>query len=250
MEAIPPREKTFKTILDQEGPEALAKAVMAYPKLLVSDLTFRDAHQSLIATRMRTFDIEKIAPLVDEYVPQLFSIECWGGATFDTTMRFLSEDPWERLRIIRQKMPDTLLQMLFRGANAVGYSNYPDNVIYEFIRQRPKTALTCSGSDSLELVPADRKLLRAVRDAGKVAEAAICYTGDLLDPSNVKYNLKYYIDLAKEMEKAGAHIIAIKDMAGVLKPNAAYKLVSELKAKIGLPSMSIPMIPRGTASAP
>ena len=236
MEAIPPRENTFKAILDQEGPEALAKAVMAYPKLLVSDLTFRDAHQSLIATRMRTFDIEKIAPLVDQYVPQLFSIECWGGATFDTTMRFLSEDPWERLRIIRQKMPDTLLQMLFRGANAVGYSNYPDNVIYEFIQTAAKNGIDVFRIfDSLNWFPQIENSLRAVRDAGKVAEAAICYTGDLLDPSNVKYNLKYYIDLAKEMEKAGAHIIAIKDMAGVLKPNAAYKLVSELKAKIGLP---------------
>ncbi len=236
MEPVARKERTFKSVLDNEGPDALKQMVLDHKKLLVSDLTLRDAHQSLIATRMRTYDMEKIAPFMDEYMPQLFSAEMWGGATFDTTMRFLSEDPWERLRILRKKMPNTLLQMLFRGANAVGYTYYPDNVIYDFIQHAALNGIDVFRIfDSLNWFPQIETSIRAVRDANKVAEAAICYTGDLLDPSNVKYNLKYYVDLAKEMEKAGAHIIAIKDMAGVLKPNAAYKLVSALKENLGLP---------------
>lgn len=230
-----PEKETFKSVLDSEGPEAVVRKILESKKLLITDLTLRDAHQSLIATRMRTYDMEKIAPYIN-MMPNLFSSECWGGATFDTSMRFLSEDPWERLRLLRKKMPDVLLQMLTRGANAVGYSNYPDNVIERFIKHAAEAGIDVFRIfDSLNWLPQIETSIKAVRDAGKIAETAICYTGDILDPSNIKYNLKYYVDLAKEMEKCGAHIIAIKDMAGVLKPNAAFKLVSALKENIGLP---------------
>lgn len=225
-----------KHILDTKGPEAVSQWILDQKKLLVSDLTFRDAHQSLVATRMRTADMEKIARTTEEGLPHIFSYECWGGATFDTAMRFLSEDPWDRLRRLRRKMPNSLLQMLFRGANAVGYTSYPDNVIRDFIRLAAENGIDLFRVfDSLNWLPQIEQSLKAVRDNHKIAEAAICYTGDILDPANVKYNLQYYVDLAKEMEKLGAHIIAIKDMAGVLKPEAAYVLVSALKDQISLP---------------
>ncbi|MFZ2257415.1 MAG: pyruvate carboxylase [Clostridiaceae bacterium] len=225
-----------KLILDTQGPDAVSKWILDQKKVLVSDLTFRDAHQSLIATRMRTTDMAKIATLTEEALPHIFSYECWGGATFDTAMRFLTEDPWERLRILRQKMPNSLLQMLFRGSNAVGYTSYPDNVIREFIRLAANNGIDLFRVfDSLNWLPQIEQSIRAVRDNNKIAEAAICYTGDIMDPLRQKYSLKYFVDLAKEMEALGANIIAIKDMSGVLKPEASYVLVSELKEKLSIP---------------
>lgn len=204
--------------------------------VLLTDTTFRDAHQSLLATRVRTQDFKKIAALTEEGIPQLFSSEMWGGATFDVAYRFLTEDPWERLRMFRKKMPNTLLQMLFRGSNAVGYSNYPDNVLEEFIKESAAQGIDVFRIfDSLNWVPQMEKSIQAVRDAGKIAEAAICYTGDINDPTRQKYSIDYYKDMAKELQNLGAHIIAIKDMAGLLKPQAAYRLISELKASIDVP---------------
>lgn len=225
-----------KHILDSQGPDVVSKWILAQNKVLVSDLTFRDAHQSLIATRMRTNDMEKIAGLTEEALPHIFSYECWGGATFDTAMRFLTEDPWERLRTIRSKMPNSLLQMLFRGSNAVGYTSYPDNVIREFITLAAKNGIDVFRVfDSLNWLPQIEQSIRAVRDNNKIVEAAICYTGDIMDPLRQKYSLKYFVDLAKEMEALGANIIAIKDMSGVLKPEASYVLVSALKEKLSIP---------------
>lgn len=234
-EVTAPKE-TAKHILDREGPEAVSKWILDQKQLLVGDLTFRDAHQSLIATRMRTDDMEQIAEITEKALPNIFSYEMWGGATFDTSMRFLSEDPWERLRILRKKMPGSLMQMLFRGSNAVGYTSYPDNVIHEFIHLAANNGIDLFRVfDSLNWLPQIEQSIRAVRDNNKIAEAAICYTGDILDPANVKYSLKYYVDLAREMEALGAHIIAIKDMAGVLKPEAAYRLVTALKEHLSVP---------------
>lgn len=225
-----------KQILDRDGADAVSRWVLDQKKVLLTDTTFRDAHQSLIATRLRTYDIKGIAELTARHVPQLFSAECWGGATFDTCFRFLAEDAWERLRTIRREMPDTLLQMLLRGANAVGYSTYPDNVIGEFVRLAAENGVDVFRIfDSLNWLPQMEKSIQAVRDAGKIAETAICYTGDILDPARQKFSLKYYVDLAREMENQGAHILAIKDMAGVLKPRAAEYLVSELKARLSIP---------------
>lgn len=233
---VAPPQVSPKQLLDTQGPDAVSRWILDQKRVLVTDVTFRDAHQSLVATRMRTDDMEKVAALTEKALPHVFSYECWGGATFDTAMRFLSEDPWERLRALRKKMPNSLLQMLFRGANAVGYTSYPDNVIREFIRLAAQNGVDLFRVfDSLNWLPQIEQSLKAVRDNNKLAEAAICYTGDILDPSNVKYNLKYYVDLAKEMEQLGAHIIAIKDMAGVLKPEAAYVLVSALKENLSLP---------------
>jgi len=203
---------------------------------LLTDTTFRDAHQSLLATRVRTHDFKKIAAMTEAGLPQLFSSEMWGGATFDVAYRFLTEDPWERLRMFRKKMPNTLLQMLFRGSNAVGYSNYPDNVLEEFIKESAAQGIDVFRIfDSLNWVPQMEKSIQAVRDTGKIAEATICYTGDINDPSRQKYSVQYYKDMAKELQNLGAHIIAIKDMAGLLKPQAAYRLISELKDTIDVP---------------
>lgn len=225
-----------KNILDEEGAEAVAKWVKEQKELLLTDTTFRDAHQSLLATRVRTKDFSKIADLTEKAMPQLFSSEMWGGATFDVAYRFLNEDPWQRLRMIRQLMPNTLLQMLFRGSNAVGYSNYPDNVLVEFIKEAAAQGIDVFRIfDSLNWVPQMERSIQAVRDTGKIAEAAICYTGDINDPTRDKYTVQYYKDMAKELENLGAHIIAIKDMAGLLKPRAAYRLISELKATVDLP---------------
>ncbi|HJD14642.1 MAG TPA: pyruvate carboxylase [Candidatus Enterococcus stercoripullorum] len=227
---------TAKDILDKEGPKAVSKWVQQQQSVLLTDTTFRDAHQSLLATRVRTHDIEKIAAQTQLSIPQLFSSEMWGGATFDVAYRFLNEDPWERLRKIRQQMPNILMQMLFRGSNAVGYSNYPDNVIQAFIKESAKQGIDVFRIfDSLNWTAQMEPSIQAVLDSGKIAEAAICYTGDINDPLRSKYDIHYYKQMAKDLESLGAHIIAIKDMAGLLKPQAAYRLISELKDTVDVP---------------
>ena len=200
------------------------------------DTTYRDAHQSLLATRVRTHDIMNAIRYTARHVPQLFSFENWGGATFDVAYRFLDESPWDRLRQMRKAAPNILFQMLTRGANTVGYTNYPENVVRHFIDRAAE-----SGVDVFRIFDCLNQLshmtisIDEVRKQGKLAEACFCYTGDIMDPARQKYSLKYYTDLAKEMEKAGANIIAIKDMAGLLKPEAAYALVSALKDAVDLP---------------
>ena len=227
---------TAKDILDKEGSKAVSKWVQQQQSVLLTDTTFRDAHQSLLATRVRTHDIEKIAAQTQLAIPQLFSSEMWGGATFDVAYRFLNEDPWERLRKIRQQMPNILMQMLFRGSNAVGYSNYPDNVIQAFIKESAKQGIDVFRIfDSLNWTAQMEPSIQAVLDTGKIAEAAICYTGDINDPLRSKYDIHYYKQMAKDLESLGAHIIAIKDMAGLLKPQAAYRLISELKDTVNVP---------------
>ena len=231
-----PSIQTAKNILDTQGADAVVDWIKNKDEVLLTDTTFRDAHQSLLATRVRTNDLKKIAQLTDEGVPELFSSEMWGGATFDVAYRFLNEDPWVRLRKLRKLMPNTLFQMLFRGSNAVGYQNYPDNVLKEFIEVSAAEGIDVFRIfDSLNWLPQMEKSIQYVRDTGKIAEAAICYTGDVLDPNRAKYNLAYYRDMAKELEKMGAHIIAIKDMAGLLKPQAAYHLITELKSAVDVP---------------
>ncbi len=228
--------KGTKQMLDKEGPEAVAKWVKDQKKLLITDTTMRDAQQSLMATRVRTVDMEKIAPAVAAYGKDLFSVEMWGGATFDTSYRFLKESPWERLDALREKMPNLLFQMLIRGANAVGYKNYPDNVIRKFVKESAKGGIDVFRIfDSLNWLDGMTIALDETLNQGKIAEACLCYTGDILDESKTKYNLKYYVDMAKELEKRGAHILGIKDMSGLLKPMAAQKLVSTLKEEIGIP---------------
>lgn len=225
-----------KQILDEHGPEGVVKWVQQQKQLLVTDTTFRDAHQSLFATRMRTHDLVQIAEATSVLAPHLFSLEMWGGATFDTSMRFLNEDPWDRLHQLREKIPNLLFQMLFRGANAVGYTNYPDNVIKKFIETSAQAGIDVFRIfDSLNWVDGMRLAIESVREAGKIAEGTICYTGDIMDSKRDKYNLNYYVNLAKELEKAGAHMLAIKDMAGLLKPYAAYELIKALKQEIGIP---------------
>ncbi|WP_374286123.1 pyruvate carboxylase [Lactococcus sp.] len=227
---------TTKNILDTKGADAVVDYVKQTKNVLLTDTTLRDAHQSLLATRLRTQDMKAIASGIDQGLPDLFSAEMWGGATFDVSYRFLNESPWYRLRQLRKLMPNTMFQMLFRGSNAVGYQNYPDNVLEEFIRIASREGIDVFRIfDSLNWLPQMEKSIQAVRDAGKIAEATICYTGDILDPTRAKYDLKYYKDLAKEMQATGAHILAIKDMAGLLKPQAAYRLVSELKDTVDMP---------------
>ncbi|WP_033829343.1 pyruvate carboxylase [Bacillus andreraoultii] len=225
-----------KQILDQYGAEGLVDWVKKQDQVLLTDTTFRDAHQSLLATRLRTYDMLQIAEPTQQLLPDLFSLEMWGGATFDVSYRFLKEDPWERLIALRKKIPNILFQMLFRGSNAVGYKNYPDNVIEDFIKASAQAGIDVFRIfDSLNWVKGMEVAIRTVRDVGKIAEASICYTGDIHDPNRSKYNLKYYLDLAKELEQQGAHILAIKDMAGLLKPDAAYELISELKNHVHIP---------------
>ncbi|NGQ95349.1 pyruvate carboxylase [Brevibacillus sp. SYP-B805] len=231
-----PYPEGTKQILEREGADGLVRWIKEQKKVLITDTTFRDAHQSLFATRVRTYDMVAIAEATGKLASDLFSLEMWGGATFDTAMRFLRESPWDRLQLLRQKIPNVLFQMLLRGANAVGYTNYPDNVIREFVRAAAEHGIDVFRIfDSLNWLPGMQTAIDAVRDTGKIAEAAICYTGDILDPSRTKYTLSYYVNLAKELEKAGAHILAIKDMAGLLKPYAAYELVRALKQEIGIP---------------
>ena len=209
------RKQSFDTL----GPEEFAAWMREQKQVLVTDTTMRDGHQSLLATRMRTHDIARIAGTYARALPQLLSLECWGGATFDVAMRFLTEDPWERLAQVREAAPNLLLQMLLRGANGVGYTNYPDNVVQHFVRQAAAGGIDLFRVfDCLNWVENMRVAMDAVGAEGKLCEAAICYTGDILDPARAKYDLKYYVGLAKELEAAGAHIIAVKDMAGLLKP--------------------------------
>lgn len=227
---------TAKDVLDIKGPQGVVAWLKQQDKVLLTDTTMRDAHQSLFATRLRTKDMATIATDVQNALPNLFSSEMWGGATFDTAYRFLGEDPWERLRILREKMPRTLTQMLFRGSNAVGYQNYPDNVLQEFIKLAATNGMDVFRIfDSLNWLPQMEKSIQYVRDNNKLAEVAMAYTGDILDSSRTKYNLKYYTDFAQELVDAGAHIIAVKDMAGLLKPEAAYQLVSALKDTVDVP---------------
>ncbi len=234
--ALPADLETAKDVLDAQGPEAAAEWVKARKQVLLTDTTMRDAHQSRFATRMRTKDMEAIAETTQATLPNLFSNEMWGGATFDTAYRFLGEDPWERLRTLRAKMPRTLTQMLFRGSNAVGYQNYPDNVIQEFIHLAAQNGMDVFRIfDSLNWLPQMETSIQAVRDENKLAEVTMAYTGDILDASRTKYTLQYYVDFAKEIEAAGAHMLAIKDMSGLLKPEAAYQLITTLKEAINLP---------------
>ena len=225
-----------KQMLDNQGPVAVSKWVLAQKEVLFTDTTFRDAHQSLFATRLRTADMLRIAEQTAAKLPNLFSFECWGGATFDVSYRFLYESPWARLRQMREKAPNILFQMLLRGANAVGYTSYPDNVVKEFINIAAKNGIDVFRVfDSLNGIDSMRLSLNTVRECNKIAEAALCYTGDILDPRRDKYDLKYYVNMAKELENAGANIIAIKDMAGLLRPEAAYQLVSSLKDAVSVP---------------
>ena len=235
--SVPPTSPSSREILLNQGPEAFSKWIGEQKRLLCTDTTMRDAHQSLIATRMRTFDMLNIAEAYAKRTPDLFSMEMWGGATFDTSMRFLKEDPWDRLRELRERIPNICFQMLFRGSNAVGYSNYPDNVVAGFVKHAADSGMDIFRIfDSLNYLPNMRVAMEAVREHGKsVCEAAVCYTGDITNPNRAKYSLKYYIDKAKELEKMGAHILCIKDMAGLCHPAAITKLVSTLKQEIGIP---------------
>jgi pyruvate carboxylase len=222
--------------LEELGPERFAQWMLAQERVLLTDTTLRDAHQSLLATRMRTADMAAIAPYYASLVPQLFSLECWGGATFDVAMRFLKEDPWHRLALLRERVPNLLLQMLLRSANAVGYANYPDNVVRFFIARAAQRGIDVFRIfDSLNWVENMRMPIDAVLESGKLCEAAICYTGNLTDPHERKYTLDYYLGLARELKAAGTHVLGIKDMAGLCRPRAAYVLVQALKEEIGLP---------------
>ncbi|MEK9197645.1 pyruvate carboxylase [Lysinibacillus halotolerans] len=225
-----------KQILDERGAEGLVSWVKEQKDVLLTDTTFRDAHQSLLATRVRSQDMFQIADYNARMLHDFFSFELWGGATFDVAYRFLKEDPWVRLEKLRKQMPNVLFQMLFRGANAVGYKNYPDNLIREFIRESASSGVDVFRIfDSLNWIKGMEVAIDEVRQTGKIAEAAICYTGDIFDESRAKYSVQYYKEMAKELEAAGAHILAIKDMAGLLKPEAAYRLISELKDSTDLP---------------
>lgn len=225
-----------RQLLDSLGPEGFAKWMLDEKRLLITDTTFRDAPQSLLATRMRSYDLLAAVPWYAHNMAGLLSLECWGGATFDVAMRFLSEDPWSRLAGFREKAPNILLQMLLRGANGVGYMNYPDNVVRFFVRQAAEAGVDLFRVfDSLNWVDNMRVAMDAVCEEGKLCEAAICYTGDVADPSRTKYDLKYFVGLAKKLEAAGAHILSIKDMAGLCKPEAARMLVGTLKQEIGIP---------------
>ncbi|HEY3915331.1 MAG TPA: pyruvate carboxylase [Verrucomicrobiae bacterium] len=225
-----------RQLLLEMGAKKFAEWTRKQKRLLITDTTFRDAHQSLMATRVRSFDMLAIAPAVARRTPQFFSLEMWGGATFDTAMRFLHEDPWERLRQLRERVPNICFQMLFRGSNAVGYSNYPDNVVAGFVKHAAASGMDIFRIfDSLNYTPNLKVAMEAVHDTHAVCEAAICYTGDILDPSRTKYSLKYYVKLAKELEKMGAHFLCIKDMAGLCRPFAARTLVKALKEELGLP---------------
>lgn len=225
-----------RDMLRQLGPAGVSKWILDQKKLLLTDTTMRDAHQSNLATRVRSYDILKIAEPTSYLGAELFSLECWGGATFDVSMRFLKEDPWQRLHMLSEKIPNVMLQMLLRGSNAVGYTNYPDNVVQRFVEEAAASGIDIFRVfDSLNWTRGMQVAMDAVQKSGKICEAAICYTGDIMDPKRDKYPLEYYINMAKELEKMGAHILAIKDMAGLLKPFAAHKLVKALKENIGIP---------------
>ena len=225
-----------KNLLDEKGPKAVVDWIKSQNKLLLTDTTMRDAHQSLMATRMRTRDMIKIARATSVLGKDFFSLEMWGGATFDVAYRFLHESPWERLEVLRKRIPNVLFQMLIRGANAVGYKNYPDNVIREFIKQSAQSGIDVFRIfDSLNWLKGMEISIDEVLKQDKIAEACICYTGDILDEKRDKYSLKYYVDLAKEIEKTGVHILGIKDMSALLKPHAAFKLIKALKEEVSIP---------------
>jgi pyruvate carboxylase len=233
--AEPPPPGT-KQRLDKLGPRKFAQWMLEQQPVLLTDTTFRDAHQSLLATRFRTRDMAAVAPAYARLAPELFSVECWGGATFDVSMRFLRECPWDRLAAFREAMPNLLLQMLLRSANAVGYTNYPDNVVRYFIEQAAKNGVDLFRVfDSLNWVENMRVAMDAVLETDRLCEAAICYTGNLNDPRRTKYDIRYYVGMARELERAGAHVLGIKDMAGLCQPRAAYTLVKALKEEIGIP---------------
>jgi pyruvate carboxylase len=238
---IPPHDSSqpppgTRQLLDDLGPKKFAEWTRAQKRLLLTDTTFRDAHQSLLATRVRTYDMLAIANLKAHRLSNLYSLEMWGGATFDVSMRFLHEDPWQRLRRLREAIPNICFQMLLRASNAVGYAAYPDNVVREFVLESARQGIDIFRIfDSLNWLPNMKVAMEAVLRTGKVCEAAICYTGDILDPNRQKYSLEYYVNMAKELERMGAHMLGIKDMAGLLKPYAAEKLVKALREEIGIP---------------
>ena len=243
-EARPPRPPVLRApaapgtadLLRDRGPKAVADWMLAQDRVLITDTTMRDGHQSLLATRMRSIDMIRVAPAYAANLPTLFSVECWGGATFDVAYRFLQECPWQRLRDLRAAMPNLMLQMLLRGANGVGYTNYPDNVVRSFVAQAAATGVDVFRVfDSLNWVENMRVAMDAVQDSGKICEGTICYTGDMLDPARAKYDLKYYLSMARELRDAGAHVLGLKDMAGLMKPAAARILIRALKDEVGLP---------------
>ncbi|MEX0351510.1 MAG: pyruvate carboxylase [Paracoccaceae bacterium] len=238
--AVAPAKKTepmmgTRNLLEQKGPQAVADWMKAQRQLLITDTTMRDGHQSLLATRMRSIDMIKVAPTYAANLPQLFSVECWGGATFDVAYRFLQECPWQRLRDLREAMPNLMTQMLLRGANGVGYTNYPDNVVQEFVREASKNIDVFRVFDSLNWVENMRVAMDAVVENNKICEGTVCYTGDILDPDRAKYDLKYYVSMGQALRDAGAHVLGLKDMAGLLKPAAARVLIKALKEEVGLP---------------
>ncbi|HEX7361208.1 MAG TPA: pyruvate carboxylase [Bryobacteraceae bacterium] len=225
-----------RQLLDRLGPKKFAEWTRSQSRLLLTDTTFRDAHQSLLATRMRTHDLLGTAEFVSKELPQLFSLEMWGGATFDVSMRFLHEDPWMRLAKLREKIPNICFQMLLRASNAVGYTAYPDNAVQAFIKEAAGHGIDIFRIfDSLNWMPNMRVAMEAALETGRLCEAAFCYTGDILDPARQKYSLAYYVRLAKELERMGAHILGVKDMAGLLRPYAAYKLIKALREEVGIP---------------
>ncbi len=235
LSGIGPRAGT-RQLLQKLGPKKFAAWTRKEKRLLITDTTLRDAHQSLMATRVRTHDLLATASAIALRLPNLFSLEMWGGATFDTSLRFLHEDPWQRLRVLRERIPNICFQMLLRGANAVGYASYPDNVIKEFVREAFAQGIDIFRIfDSLNSIDNMRVAIDAALETGGVCEAAICYTGDILDKERPKYSLKYYVTLAKQLEKLGAHFLCIKDMAGLCKPYAAFELVKRLREEISLP---------------
>lgn len=230
-------QRTFKHILDEEGPEAVAKAVLASEKTLLTDTTLRDAHQSLLTTRVRTHDMTQIAPYMNETMKDYFSLEMWGGATFDVAYNFLKESPWKRLEELRKLIPDIPFQMLLRASNAVGYKNYPDNVIRKFIQTSADKGIDVFRIfDSLNWIETMKLPIEEALKTGKLVEGTICYTGDILNPDrSAIYTLDYYVDLAKELEGLGVHLLGIKDMSGLLKPEAAYQLIKRLKEEVTIP---------------
>ncbi|MEL6978229.1 MAG: pyruvate carboxylase [Pseudomonadota bacterium] len=225
-----------RAILETGGPRAVADWMLAQKRVLMTDTTMRDGHQSLLATRMRSIDMLRVAPTYARNLPELFSVECWGGATFDVAYRFLQECPWKRLVDLREAMPNLLTQMLLRASNGVGYTNYPDNLVQAFVTRAALSGVDVFRVfDSLNWTENMRVAIDAVLESGKICEAAICYTGDLLDPERPKYDLAYYVSMARELRDAGAHIIGVKDMAGLLKPEAARQLIAAIKQETGLP---------------
>lgn len=225
-----------RDMLLTKGPQAVADWMGSQKKLLITDTTMRDGHQSLLATRMRSIDMIRVAPSYAANLPDLFSVECWGGATFDVAYRFLQECPWQRLRDLRARMPNVMTQMLLRASNGVGYTNYPDNVVRFFVKQAAETGIDVFRVfDSLNWVENMRVAMDAVIEQERLCEAAICYTGDILNPDRAKYDLSYYVKMGKDLQAAGAHVLGLKDMAGLLKPAAARVLIKALKEEVGLP---------------